>query len=168
MAGQRSLMAQEVVLSGHKFFGEMEEHTPPEVTKKTEDAKGGRAASKKIIVGYEVGNGSFKLKGATADALQEYGVEDDEKVQIDVTSSLQDEDAKKFKDKKSITCIIVSIKEGSESSQGVPELTIEYAPRVYKHTLDGKTLKDINLDTQYINLGKGDLMSAHRSNIGRS
>ncbi|SDI11054.1 hypothetical protein SAMN04488136_1672 [Vibrio xiamenensis] len=168
MAGQRKLVMQEVVIEGQKFFGELEEHTPPVVEKKTEDAKGGRFASSKIIIGVTVGNATIKLKGATVDALQVYGAEEGERVQMDVKSSYQDEDGNKFAEHCSYTGDIIKIDDGSRSTQSVPETTIELAPRIYKHTEAGKTRYNINLDTQVIDLGQGDIMAEHRSNLGRA
>lgn len=167
MAGQRALILAEVVIEGHKFFGELEEHTPPVVERKTEDAKGGRYASTKKRVGVTVGNATLKLKGATVEALQAYGVEEDTRVQIDVKASYQDEDGNTFAEHCSYTGDINKVDDGSRGSQSVPETTIEIAPRIYKHLEDGKTRYNINLDTQEIDLGKGDIMAKHRSNIGR-
>lgn len=167
MAGQRTLVLAEVVIEGHKFFGELEEHTPPVVERKTEDAKGGRYASTKKRVGVVVGNATIKLKGATVEALQAYGVEEDTRAQIDVKASYQDEDGKTYAEHCSYTGDINKVDDGSRSSQAISETTIEISPRIYKHTEDGKIRYNINLDTQEIDLGKGDIMATHRSNLGR-
>lgn len=167
MAGQRTLVMAEVVMEGHKFFGELEEHTPPVVERKTEDTKGGRYASGKKRVGVVLGNATLKLKGATVESLQIYGVEEDERVQIDVKASYQDEDGNVFAEHCSYTGDINKVDDGSRGSQAISETTIEISPRIYKHTEDGKIRYDINIDTQYIDLGKGDIMAKHRSNLGR-
>lgn len=167
MAGQRTLVLAEVVIEGHRFFGELEEHTPPVVEKKTEDAKGGRFASSKTIVGVTVGNATLKLKGATVGALQVYGLQEDERAQIDVKASYKDEDGNTYAEHCSYTGDIIKVDDGARGTQAVSETTIEIAPRIYKHTEDGTTRYDINLDTQVINLGKGDIMAQHRSNLGR-
>lgn len=167
MAGQRSLVLLEAVIEGHKFWGELEEHTPTVVEKKTEDAKGGRFASKKITTGATLSNATLKLKGATVAAVQNYGLMAGSLSQIDVKASYADEDGNAIAESWSYTGEIIKIDDGGRSTQAVPETSIEIAPTVFKNLEDGKIKYDINLDTQKLDFGKGDIMQKHRSNIGR-
>lgn len=168
MAGQRTLVLQEVVIEGHKFMGELQDHTPPVVERTTEDAKGGRYVSGKKRTGVTMSNATLKIRGLTADAAKAYGLESDSPCQIDVKESYYDEDGNAIAVHYSYTGEINKIDQGSRSTQAVPETTLEISPSIYKQTDDGKIVYDINVKTQYIDLGNGDIMAKHRTNVGRS
>ncbi|WP_337165756.1 phage major tail tube protein [Vibrio fluvialis] len=168
MAGQRTLVLQEVVIEGHKFMVELQEHTPPVVERTTEDTKGGRYVAGKQRTGVTMSNATLKIRGLTADAAKAYGLESDSPCQIDVKESYEDEDGNAIAVHYSYTGEINKIDQGSRSTQGMSETTLEIFPSIYKQTDDGKIVYDINVKTQYINLGDGDIMAKHRSNIGRA
>ena len=168
MTGQRTRMIQEATLEGHKLFGELDSHTPPEVTKKMEEAQGGRFMSGNIMVGIEALKASLKVLGPNADVLSAYGAKQGQYVQIDVKESQQDKQGNSFAVHYSYTGEIISIKEEEAKMGSKPGCTIEISPSVFKKTENGKIIYNLNEETQELDLGQGDIMQEHRRNIGRA
>jgi hypothetical protein len=161
-------MLQEATIEGNKLFGELDEHTPPDIAKKMEDEGGGRLMPGQIMVGLESMKASIKVIGVGIDVLKAYGAKAGLFVQIDVKESQQDKAGKAYALHYSYTGEITSIKEDPAKMGSKPGCTIEFVPSVYKKTENGTVMYNINTETQEIDLGQGDIMADHRRNIGRS
>lgn len=168
MAGQRTRMLQEATIEGNKLFGELDSHTPPEVTKKMEKVQGGLFMAGQIMVGIEALKASLKVLGPSASVLAVYGAKQGQYVQIDVKESQQDKQGNTFAVHYSYTGEITSVKEDEAKMGSKPGCTIEISPSAYKKTENGKIIYNLNEETQELDLGQGDIMAEHRRNIGRT
>ena len=93
---QRTRMLQEANVEGQKLFGELDEHTPPEITKKMEDEQGGKFIAGQMMVGMESLKASIKVMGASKAMLQAFGLRQGDLAQIDVKESQQDKEGNTY------------------------------------------------------------------------
>ncbi len=166
MAGQRSLITRLVLINGVQLIKEVESFTPPNVKKVMQETRGGSFIPAEIMVGLEKMACKITIKGATKETLEAYGASADDPVQIDIKESLQDEDGIKIAMKYSITGEINNITDADSKMGELPSTDIEMSVIAYEKTENGKTIYDIDRNAQILDLGQGDLMSEHRSNIG--
>lgn len=167
MAGERTRMLLAVTFNGYPLLGEVEGHNPPTVEKETEDSRGGRFAGTKSVVGVALGDWTLKVAGASAELLQAYGVtEGAQTVQVDVKSTEKDVDGRLYGKHYSYTGEILKVEEDELKMGSKPMVTVTGHPKAYKQTEDGKTIYDIDLKTQVIDLGSGDIMLEARRKAG--
>lgn len=168
MAGQtiRKLMA--ATINGQPLLSEIDEFGPPAISKVMEEARGGQFIAGEVFVGIEKMSWTMKVNGATTDMLTAYGLEQNEICQVDVKTSEQDRDGNTIAIHYSLSGEIVKVDEESVKMGSKPGVTITGSPFAYKKTQNGAVLYDINVKTQVIDLGKGDVMSEHRRNAGLS
>jgi P2 family phage contractile tail tube protein len=166
MAGQRTRKIMTATIEGNPLLGEVEEYTPPEIKKTMEDSRGGKFVPDEVWVGMEKMNFELKIVGASQSLLAAYGLGEGETCQIDVKTSEEDKDGNKFAIHDSLTGRIINVKEETIKMGEKPTVTITGSPTAYSKTENGTTIYDINTSTQKLNLGNGDLMEAHRRNVG--
>lgn len=163
---QRARMLLAATINGQPILAELEEFNPPEIKKVMEEVLGGRFIPDELMVGLEKMNYDMKLLGVTATLLSAYGLKPGDVCQVDVKSSEQDGDGRKFKVHYSLSGEITGVKEETVKGKSKPGVTITGSVKAYKKTEDGNIVYDINTKTQVINLGKGDIMAEHRRNVG--
>ena len=168
MAGQRALFGRSVTINGVLLVKEIEEFTPPEVKKSMTDVRGGSFIAGQMMVGIEKMSASLKIIGATSELQAAYGLKAGEPCQVTVKDSLEDEDGGTFAVEYNLTSEIISAKEGTIKQGDKPALDLELAVNAYKKTEAGKVIYEIDRSAQILNLGQGDLLAEHRSNVGLS
>ncbi|MCH9691007.1 MAG: phage major tail tube protein [Gammaproteobacteria bacterium] len=166
MAGQRSRQLLAATVNGHPLLAEIDEFTPPEVKKVMEESRGGKFIADEIMVGLEKLTYELKVLGPTAELLSAYGLNASEVCQVDIKSAEQDTEGRNFAVHYSLSGKIVGVKEEAVKMNGKPGATISGSLTAYKKTENSRTVYDINTATQVINLGRGDIMAAHRRSAG--
>ncbi|QMV14726.1 phage major tail tube protein [Vibrio spartinae] len=166
MAGQRSRITRQAMINSHPLIKELDEFTPPEIKKVMQETRGGSFIPGEIMVGLEKMNSKWKVKGADQALLSAYGLASGELCQVDIKESHQDEDGNSFAITYSLTGEIISVTESASKMGELPEHDMEMSVSAYKKTEDGKVIYNIDRKAQILNLGNGDLMEAHRRNVG--
>lgn len=167
MAGQRASFVRTVMVNGMPFLQELDEFDPPQPKKEMQDSRGGSFGVRQIMVGLEKMTASFKFKGATQGMLSSYGMTAGELLQITVKESLQDESGEKIAIVYDMSGEITSVKDPTVKGGDLGTHEVEMSTPVYKKTENGKIMYDINLNgAGKIDLGNGDLLAGHRSNVG--
>ncbi|WP_018691321.1 phage major tail tube protein [Algicola sagamiensis] len=166
MAGQRQRKLLTATVNQYPLMAEVEEFTPPEVKKTMAVARGGKFIPDEVMVGMEKLTYSLKVKGATAGLLAAYGLQQGEVCQVDIKTSEQDKDGQIYAIHYSLSGEITSMKEDVVKMGNQPALTLAGSLMAYLKTENGSVIYDINTKTQKIDLGQGDLMAAHRRNVG--
>ncbi|KZN12592.1 phage major tail tube protein [Marinomonas sp. TW1] len=166
MAGQRTRISRMAIINGEPLIKELDEFTPPEVKKTMQETRGGSFIPGEIMVGLEKMTAKYKIKGANQALLSAFGLADGEMCQVNVNESHQDEDGNHFAIKYSITGEITGVTEAASKMGELPDHEIEMTVSAYKKTEAGKTIYEIDRNAQILNLGNGDLLAAHRRNVG--
>lgn len=164
MAETRAIVLSRALINGMPLVAEMEDYTPPEITKKMEETKGGRFASSEIMVGLEVMKCKIVTTGATDDMLLTLGIDADSYSEITVLGSSLDEQKNKIPLRWEHTCEVTSIKTEAIKG-GVYKHTLDITCRAFKHMDNGKIIHDIDVATQKAVLFGKDFMEAHRANV---
>ena len=60
---------------------------------------------------------------------------------------------------------MIKVETSAVKMKDKPSKTLHIAPIRSKQTENGVIMHDINLRTQYIDLGQGDIMGVHRRNV---
>uniref|UniRef100_A0A6M3J602 Putative tail tube protein n=1 Tax=viral metagenome TaxID=1070528 RepID=A0A6M3J602_9ZZZZ len=167
MAGQRTRMLMGATVNGYPVMSELEGFTPPDVKKVMEEVQGGRFVPGEIWVGLEKMNYELKIGGLIGALAKAYGLQQGEICQIDVKTSERDEDGKDYAVHYSLSGQLTGIKEDELKGKSKAGLaTLSGTCTAYKKTENGTVLYDINVKTQVIDLGRGDVMASHRRNVG--
>lgn len=167
MSGQRASIVRTLMVNGLPLLQELDEFDPPQVKKEMQDARGGSFGVREIMVGLEKMTASFKIKGATKEMLTSYGMTAGDLVQITVKESVQDEGGEKFALVYDMSGELTSVKDPTVKGGDLGTHEIEMSTPVYKKTENGKIIYDINLNgAGKADLGNGDILAEHRSNVG--
>ncbi|WP_125782826.1 phage major tail tube protein [Pseudoalteromonas rubra] len=166
MAGQRSLILRNVLINGFPLIKELDEHTPPEIKKAMQEVRGGAFIPGEIMVGLEKMTSKLKFKGGTKDQLEVFGLRQGELCHVDIRESHQDEDGNAFALHYSYAGEVTSVTEGASKMGELPSQDVDMSLSAYKKTEDGRVIYDIDRNAQILNLGNGDLLEAHRRNVG--
>lgn len=164
MSDTRNYRLVRAIINGQPFMGALEGFTPPTVSKKTEESRGGRFVSGETVVGLEKLTGEIKLSGVTAELLMSQGLEAGEYSEITVLGSAEDSDKQRQPLKWEHTCEITHIK-SAEIKPGKFDHTLAFTCRAYRHTDNGQVVYDINVRTQTCLIGGKDLLAEHRANV---
>jgi P2 family phage contractile tail tube protein len=154
------------MIQGMPLLKEVEEFTPPDITKTMQEVRGGAFVPSEVMVGLEKMTASYKLNGATKEHLSSVGLTAGDSPQIDVRESHQDEDGEIFAVHYSLTGEITSVKEAPSKMGDLPAHTLEQSVSAYQKTENGKTCYDIDTKANILDLGNGDIMEKHRRNVG--
>lgn len=167
MAADRRIVMYSVAIKGSPLVAEVHEFVPPELKKLTEDSAGGSFTSASYWVGLDKLAFTLKLSGVTRRTISEVGLAFGKLCQIDVKISEVDRSETEYTMHHNMSGEILSVKEEQAiKKQSGSVVTISGECSIYKLTENGEVVYNINHETQEMDLGEGDLLASHRSNIG--
>lgn len=164
MATERSRMFLGGSLNGWPLMHQLEEFTPVNIEKEMATAQGGRFAPEKIWVGMREMECSVTLMGAGYELVIAQGIGEGDTVELDVRESQQDKDGNTFAVWHQVGGEVTKVDRSGVKMKEKPQITLTIAPVRTSMLENGVILHDINLRTQVINLGNGDMMAVHRRN----
>lgn len=165
MATERKRMILGGSLNGWPLMHQLEEFTPIEISKVMEDAQGGRFAPEQMAVGLEKLECSITLSGAGVELVIAQGIGPGDTVELDVRESQQDLEGNTYAVWHSVSGEVIKTASPAIKMKDKPQKTLTIAPVRSSQRENGVIMHDINLRTQVINLGQGDIMAVHRRNV---
>lgn len=165
MATERKRMILGGMLNGWPLMHQLEEFTPIEIAKVMEAAQGGRFAPEQMAVGLEKLECSIQLSGAGVELIIAQGIWPGDTVELDVRESHEDLEGNDYTVVHSVSGEVIKVDTSPVKLKDKPSKTLHIAPIRSKQTENGVIMHDINLRTQYIDLGQGDIMEVHRRNV---
>ncbi|ELB2104477.1 phage major tail tube protein [Vibrio parahaemolyticus] len=170
---ERVLMQRSIMLSGVPIKRELIEVTPPTIKKKMASVTGGTFGSKSRLVGVEPMSGaSIKVNDFTVAMAVVLGLVVGEKASVVILDSYQNDAGVLSVEEQTWYGEITDMTdEGAKSigtdnamqSMSINFADLDSAKKIY----DGKTMYSINLITDEIDFGQGDILKAHRAAVGR-
>lgn len=164
MATERKRMFMSGSLNGYPLMHQLEEFKPVEISKVMETAQGGRFAPERMMVGLEELECAVTLSGAGVELLIALGIGDGDTVELDVRESQQDLEGNAFAVWYAVSGEVIKTETQPVKMKEKPQKTLTISPVRTSHRENGVIIHDINLRTQVINLGSGDIMAVHRRN----
>lgn len=170
---ERVLMQRSLLVGGYPLKREITEVNPPQVKKKFASVTGGTFGSKSRLVGVEPLSGaSIKINDFSAALAVTLGLTAGEKASVTILSSYQNDNGIQSVEQETWYGEIMDMTdEGSKAVGGdssLQSMSINFADLdSAKKLLDGKTIYSINLNTDEIDFGSGDILQAHRVAVGR-
>lgn len=149
-------------LQGYPLLEEIEEFTPTNIEKTMEASRGGRFVARELMVGLENMASSIVLNGADSALFADLNPQAGEDVELYVRESWETEDGEAVSVKHEITGTVNKVESRAVKMGEFPQRTIELAVIASKRTEGDTLIHDINVRTQKVDLGQGDLMEAHR------
>lgn len=170
---ERVLMSRSVLIGGYPLKNEITELTPPQIKKKFASSTGGTFGSRPVLVGIEPMSGaSIKINDLSIGLALTYGLAMGEKVTVTIMDSYQDSSGLPHVEQQVWYGEIMDMPdEGSKKTgddSAMQSVSINFADLISaKKLLDGKTIHNINLDSDEIDFGQGDILKLHRTAVGR-
>lgn len=158
MATERTRMMIAATLNGLPLMAQIEDFEPPNIAKVMEEARGGRFAPEQIMVGLEKLDAKLKVLGAGFPILIVAGVSIGDQVMLDVREAGKDLDGNSYSTWHSLGGEVVALTEDPVKMGQKPTTSLAFAPYRYTRLENAVPVIDINLRTQKINLGAGDIM----------
>lgn len=165
MATERKRMIMGGSFNGWPLMHQLEEFKPVEIEKVMEMAQGGRFAPEQMMVGLEKLECEITLSGAGVELMIMLGIGEGDTVELDVRESQQDLEGNTYAVWYAVSGQVTKTATQPVKMKEKPQKTMTIAPVRSTHRENGVIIHDINLRTQMINLGQGDIMSVHRRNI---
>lgn len=165
MATERKRMLLGGSLNGWPLMHQLEEFTPVSIEKEMEAAQGGRFAPEQLMVGLKQMECEVTLMGAGYEIVIAQGIGDGDTVELDVRESQEDLEGIKFAVWHLVSGTVTKVDRGNVKMKEKPSVKLTISPVRTAMYENGITLHNINLRTQVIDLGSGDIMEAHRRNI---
>lgn len=159
MAGQTAFIAVEALVDGHPLIAEFEEYTAPEIKKVMESAQGGMYMDREIEVGLEKMTFELKISGLPLAARHSYGLKVGTQSQIDIIYQNRDDEGTIYKTKDALTCNITGVKDDPVKMKSKASCTISGACIAFKRTENGSIVYDIDIRTNYYDLGQGNILA---------
>lgn len=147
---------------GYPLLEEIEEFTPTNVEKTMEASRGGRFVSRELMVGLENMTASIVLTGADSAMFADLNPPTGEDVELYVRESWETEEGEAVSVKHEITGTVKKVESRAVKMGEFPQRTVELAVIASKRTEGDTLIHNINVRTQVVDLGSGDLMEAHR------
>ncbi|GAA0752714.1 phage major tail tube protein [Sphingomonas trueperi] len=165
MATERKRMILGGSLNGWPLMHQLEEFTPVNIEKEMEAAQGGRFAPERIMVGLRELECSVTLMGAGYELIIAQGIGAGDTVELDVRESQEDMEGNAFAVWHQVSGEVIGVERPAVKMKEKPQVTLKIAPVRTVMLENGITCHNINLRTQYIDLGNGDIMERHRRNV---
>ncbi len=164
MATERKRMILGGAMNGWPLMHQLEEFTPVNIEKEMEVAQGGRFAPEQIMVGLRQMECSVTLMGAGYELIIAQGIGAGDTVELDVRESQEDMEGMAFAVWHQVSGEVTKVDRSNVKMKEKPSVTLTIAPVRTIMLENGVTLHNINLRTQVIDLGNGDIMERHRRN----
>ncbi len=171
---ERVLMSRSVMVGGFPLKREIIELTPPQIKKKYASSNGGSFGTRSVLVGVEPMSGaSIKINDLSIGLAATYGFVMGEKVTVTILDSYQDSNGIQSVEQQIWYGEIADMPdEGSKQTgtdSAMQSVSINFADLISAtKLLNGKTIHKINLDTDEVDFGQGDVLQKHRVATGRS
>ena len=149
-------------LQGYPLLEEIEEFTPVNVEKAMEGSRGGRFVGRELMVGLENMTASIALTGADSGLFADLNPQEGEDVELYVRESWETEDGAAISVKHEITGTVSKVESQAVKMGEFPKRTVNLSVISTKRTEGDKLIHNINVRTQVVDLGSGDIMEKHR------
>lgn len=149
-------------MQGYPLLEEIESFTPVNVEKTMEDSRGGRFVGRQLMVGLENMTASIVLNGADSEMFADLNPQTGEDVELYVRESWETQDGGAVSVKHEITGTVNKVESREVKMGEFPQRTVELAVIASKRTEGGTLIHNVNVRTQYVDLGNGDIMEPHR------
>lgn len=149
-------------MQGYPLLEEIDSFTPPDPEKTMETSRGGRMVGRELMVGLENLTGSIVVNGADSAMVSDLNPMPGEDVELYVREAWETENGESISVKHEITCEVTKIESRQVKMGEFPQRTINFTVIATKRTEGDTLIHDINVRTQKVNLGQGDIMEAHR------
>ena len=154
-------------VDGRGFAGDIEELTPPKLSIKNEEFRGGGMdAPVEIPMGMEKLEASFTLKNYSKDVLNLFGLAPGNNVPLTMRGALESSDG-------SVKPLVITLRgrireldDGSWKSGESATLKVAMSVDYYKRTLDGDDVHEIDIDNMIRKINGVDQLEAQRSALG--
>ena len=156
---ERSRLMLAGTLQGMPIMQQIESFEPPTIEKEMKSVRGGRFAPDKIMTGLKEMEASITIYGVGGILLKVLGVLEGGTVMLDVREAGKTTGGDTTSTYHSIGGRLISVKEKTLKMGELPQTDIKLAVFRYQRTDDGLPVVNINLNTQVIDLGCGDIMS---------
>lgn len=159
---ERQLKIMAATLEGHPLLEEIDSYTAPNVEFATTESRGGRFAARNLKVGLNAMEASIALNGADSALYADLSPVDGEEIELYVRRAMRTESGGAVAVKDWVTGTVRQVEEKESKMGELPQRTVHLDVVAFKRTEDGKTTYDIDVKTQKINLGQGDIMAKFR------
>lgn len=156
---ERSRLMLAGTLQGMPIMQQIESFEPPTIEKEMKSVRGGRFAADKIMTGLKEMETSITINGAGWAMLKAIGVQEGDNVLLDVREAGKTTSGDTTSTHHSIGGRLISVKEKTLKMGELPQTDIKLAVFRYQRVDDGIPVINIDLNTQVIDLGTGDIMS---------
>lgn len=162
---ERSRLMLAGTLQYMPIMQQIESFEPPTIEKEMKSVRGGRFAADKIMTGLKEMEASITINGIGGVLLKELGVKDGGTVLLDVREAGKTTNGDTTSTFHSIGGRLISVKEKTLKMGELPQTDIKLAVFRYQRIDDGIPVINIDLNTQVIDLGMGDIMSDIRTAV---
>lgn len=159
---ERSRLMIAGTLQGMPIMQQIESFEAPTVEKEMKTVRGGRFAPDKIMTGLKEMEASISINGAGFAMLKAIGVQEGDTVLLDVREAGKTTDGNTTSTHHSIGGRLISVKEKTLKMGELPQTDIKLAVFRYQRSDNNVKVIDIDLNTQVIDLGTGDIMKEIR------
>ncbi|WP_027390862.1 phage major tail tube protein [Chrysiogenes arsenatis] len=154
-------------IDGRGYAGNVDELTPPKLTMKTEEFRGGGMdAPVDIEFGMEKLECEFTLSKYDKDVLKQFGLAPGTTTPLTMRGSVESEDGDKQPVVINLVGKVREIDQGNWKAGEKATLKVMVSVRAYKYTHSGEVIHDIDILAMRRIIGGVDQMAATRANIG--
>jgi P2 family phage contractile tail tube protein len=154
-------------VDGRGYAGNVEELTPPKLTFKTDEFRGGGMdAPVAIELGMEKLEASFSLTKYDADVLKLFGLAPGNSKPLTFRGSVVSEDGTEIPVVINVTGFLTEIDQGSWKPGDKATLKGTVAVRYYKHTINGIVIHELDLANCIRTVNGTDQLKQTRANLG--
>lgn len=168
MALPRDTKAWNVFIDGRGFAGEASEVTPPKLTRKMDEWRGGGMdAPVKIDLGQEAMQGTVKIRGDSPELLKKWGVTTHDGVGMRLRRAIKSDSGGQVQAVEEVWRGRFSeIDQGSYKSGDPNEKSYMAELSYYRHTIDGQVIMEIDVVNMICIVDGVDVLQAQRDALG--
>jgi hypothetical protein len=154
-------------VDGRGYAGQVEELTPPKLSMKTEEFRGGGMdAAVELDMGMEKLEASFSLKKYDKDVLSLFGLAPGNLVPLTFRGVVESEDGTVKPLVIQLRGKIREIDDGTWKPGEAASLKVAMSVRYYKRTLDGEEIHEIDIENMIRKINGVDQLAAQRAALG--
>ena len=154
-------------VDGVSFSGDVPTMTPPKVTEKTEEYRGGGMSGPvDLPTGLEKLVADFTLSSASKDVMSLFSVREGAQVKFTVREAMEDFDGTVGSIVHNLTGKIIKIAQGGAKAGEVPKDKYDLSLTYYKKTINGDVVHEVDVINMVTIINGVDVLSDIRSALG--
>lgn len=166
-AGKDIIKNFNVLVDGRGYAGEVNEFTPPQLSRTVERFRaGGMDASVPIDMGQEDMESTFSTPSMHAEVQKLWGMNQGASVPLVFRGALVSQDETVKPVVYTMRGKIRIVNEGTISAGGVPSIAYTYDPIYFKKEIDGETVTEIDVENMICSVNGVDQLEQRRAAIG--